>query len=77
MMIAKVLIPNINGNAIVEVGKEIYVTPAKGYYNHQDIILDDNEFTKKMPSLMYAIAELVYEDPTAFAKTLKFIKDNL
>jgi hypothetical protein len=75
-MFATVLIPNINGSAIVEVGKDIYVIPAKGYYNLQDIILDDNEPIKKMPSLMKAIADLV-DDTIEFSRMLRFMKDNM
>lgn len=76
-MIATVLIPNINGSSIVEVGKDLYVIQARGFFNGQDVILDDYEPIKKVPSLMKAIADLVDEDPVAFAKTLRFIKDNI
>lgn len=75
-MFATVLIPNINGSAIVQSGEDIYVTPAKGYHNLQDIILDDNELVKKVPSLMKAIADLV-DEPIEFARMLKFMKDNM
>ena len=71
-MVAKILFPNINGRAIVEVGKTIYVIKNNGYYRNQEIVIDEKE-AFQMPSLLYAI-EVVHKGK--LEEAVKFIKEN-
>ena len=70
--IVKIVAPNINGKAIVDVNGDIYVIPALGFYKGQEIVIDI-ESAVYFPSMLYAMATLYNND---FSAAVEFIKEN-
>jgi len=71
-MIAKVVIENISGRALIQTGNTLYIIPAQGFVKNQEMSFEP-ENGVEVPSILYGIAMMFKDD---FPEAVKFIKKN-